>query len=82
MLGLVALALLPDIDFIAFHFGIPYRHPFGHRGAAHSPAFALLVGALVAATLRAFGRPPQFGGAQRPGAVDAAGWKMSEGAVP
>ena len=56
MVGLVALALLPDIDFIAFHLGIPYRHPFGHRGATHSPAFAILVGALVAATLRAFGR--------------------------
>ena len=57
MFGLAALALLPDIDFIAFHFGIPYRHPFGHRGATHSPAFAILVGLLVAATLRMLGRP-------------------------
>jgi inner membrane protein len=42
-----ALAMLPDVDVIAFALGIPYEHPFGHRGATHSIAFALLVTALA-----------------------------------
>jgi inner membrane protein len=57
MLGLSALAVLPDADFIAFKVGIPYPHPFGHRGMAHSLLFALLVGLLVAAGLRLRRRP-------------------------
>lgn len=39
-----ALSMLPDADVIAFVFRIPYAHPFGHRGASHSIAFAVLVG--------------------------------------
>ncbi len=35
-------AIFPDIDVLAFHFGIPYSHPFGHRGFTHSIVFALL----------------------------------------
>ena len=42
------LAMVPDLDVIAFAFGIPYAHPLGHRGLTHAPAFALLVGALLA----------------------------------
>jgi inner membrane protein len=57
MLGLSALALLPDADFIAFNVGIPYPHPFGHRGMTHSLLFAVLVGLLVAAGLRLRRRP-------------------------
>jgi inner membrane protein len=37
-------SLVPDLDVIAFKFGIPYQAPFGHRGATHSIAFALLMG--------------------------------------
>jgi inner membrane protein len=37
-------SLVPDLDVIAFRFGIPYAAPFGHRGATHSIAFALLMG--------------------------------------
>jgi inner membrane protein len=37
-------SMMPDLDVIAFRFGIPYSAPFGHRGATHSIAFALLVG--------------------------------------
>ena len=37
-------SLVPDLDVIAFKFGIPYAAPFGHRGATHSIAFALLMG--------------------------------------
>jgi inner membrane protein len=57
MLGLSALAVLPDADFVAFMVGIPYAHPFGHRGMTHSLLFAALVGALVALGLRLRRRP-------------------------
>jgi inner membrane protein len=48
-------AMLPDIDVIAFSFGIPYEAMFGHRGFTHSFFFAALVGA--AATRRLLHRP-------------------------
>lgn len=42
--GLMALALacavLPDIDALGLWLGIPYAHPFGHRGFTHSLPFA------------------------------------------
>jgi inner membrane protein len=31
---------VPDLDVLAFRFGLPYDSPFGHRGALHSLAFA------------------------------------------
>ena len=46
----IAAAVLPDADVIGFRFGVPYASEFGHRGASHSLAFALLLG-LIAATL-------------------------------
>jgi inner membrane protein len=46
---LVGAAYLPDIDVLAFAFGIPYDAPFGHRGALHSPAVAVLCAALLGA---------------------------------
>jgi inner membrane protein len=46
-LGLGALALLPDLDVVAFPLGIKYGAPFGHRGALHSLAVALLVGVII-----------------------------------
>jgi inner membrane protein len=33
MVAFSALSLAPDLDVIAFRFGIPYSAPFGHRGA-------------------------------------------------
>jgi inner membrane protein len=39
ILGIVA-AVLPDADVLAFNFGIPYEHMFGHRGFTHSIFFA------------------------------------------
>jgi inner membrane protein len=42
------LALLPDVDVVGFVLGVPYRAPWGHRGATHSLVFALAVAALVA----------------------------------
>jgi inner membrane protein len=38
----VLSSLLPDADVLAFSFGVPYHHFFGHRGFFHSPFFALL----------------------------------------
>src|SRR4051794_8729636 len=48
MLFFSLLSLLPDLDVIAFRLGIPYRAPFGHRGAAHSICAALLLALLFA----------------------------------
>jgi inner membrane protein len=39
---LVMAAYLPDVDVVGLAVGVPYRAPFGHRGALHSPAFALI----------------------------------------
>jgi inner membrane protein len=43
--GLMALALacavLPDIDAVGLWLGIPYDHPFGHRGFTHSLPFSV-----------------------------------------
>ncbi|MEO8067295.1 MAG: metal-dependent hydrolase [Flavobacteriales bacterium] len=35
-------AMVPDIDVLAFKFGVAYDHPFGHRGFTHSLVFAVL----------------------------------------
>ncbi|MEO6022039.1 MAG: metal-dependent hydrolase [Burkholderiales bacterium] len=44
LLAAIVATLLPDLDVIAFHFGVPYDSPFGHRGFTHSFAFAALIG--------------------------------------
>jgi inner membrane protein len=44
---LAALAALPDLDVLAFAFGIPYAHPLGHRGLTHSLFFAAVLAPLV-----------------------------------
>ena len=41
--ALAVTAALPDLDVLAFRFGIPYSHPLGHRGLSHSLLFALLI---------------------------------------
>ncbi len=43
----VASTILPDIDVLAFSFGIPYEAPFGHRGFTHSIVFAMLWATLL-----------------------------------
>ncbi|MCB1188925.1 MAG: metal-dependent hydrolase [Leptospiraceae bacterium] len=40
-------SVLPDIDVIAFKFGIPYAHPFGHRGFTHSIFFAIVLSVTI-----------------------------------
>jgi inner membrane protein len=44
-----ALSLVPDLDVMAFRFGIPYGSRYGHRGFSHSLCCAALVSLLVAA---------------------------------
>ena len=60
LLAGVAASVLPDIDVVAFSFGIPYEHEFGHRGFSHSLFFAALVALLGACAHRwlysSFGR--------------------------
>jgi inner membrane protein len=53
----VLLTMVPDLDVVAFRFGIPYGHMLGHRGLSHSILFAVLVSALAAL----FFRQPQAG---------------------
>jgi inner membrane protein len=47
-LGAVCSAL-PDLDVVAFRFGIPYEHMLGHRGLSHAPLFAAALAAIVVA---------------------------------
>lgn len=42
------LAMLPDADVIGFALGIDYGDTWGHRGATHAIAFAVMVAAGVA----------------------------------
>lgn len=48
----IVVSILPDLDMLAFHYGLPYAHEFGHRGASHSLAFC----AMLALTAMAFSR--------------------------
>jgi inner membrane protein len=45
-------SVLPDLDVIAFRFGIPYAAEFGHRGVSHSLLFAFAVAILGACFCR------------------------------
>ena len=40
-------SVIPDADILAFSFGIPYHHLFGHRGIFHSLFFGLLMGIFI-----------------------------------
>src|SRR5687767_10129714 len=53
-----ALAMMPDLDVIAFAFGIPYEHPWGHRGATHSFVFAFFVTAVAFVLAKPLKLPP------------------------
>ncbi|MFN6945649.1 MAG: metal-dependent hydrolase [Cytophagaceae bacterium] len=48
IIGLAALCtIIPDADVLGHAFGIPYEHPFGHRGFTHSILFALLLAVFI-----------------------------------
>jgi inner membrane protein len=57
-LALVFVAIVPDLDVIAFSLGIPYAHPLGHRGFSHSLLFAGGLSALVCVAF--FCEPSRF----------------------
>jgi len=46
LLGVIC-SILPDADVLAFKFGIPYEHLFGHRGFTHSIFFAAILAIAV-----------------------------------
>lgn len=52
-LGVVA-SVVPDVDVLAFKFGIPYASVMGHRGLTHSVLFALVIAVLGAFAYRTF----------------------------
>jgi len=43
----ISSAVLPDLDVLAFKFGIDYLHPMGHRGFTHSILFAFVLSILL-----------------------------------
>ena len=64
-----ALSMLPDADVIGFSLGVRYEAPWGHRGATHSFAFAVIVGlaAGLMARLRSYRQQRASAFAQTPG---------------
>jgi inner membrane protein len=52
MVLLAAASLAPDLDVIGMHFGVPYGAPWGHRGATHSLAMALVAGVALSLLVR------------------------------
>jgi len=57
MLFWAALSFLPDADVIGFSFGVQYADEWGHRGATHSLAFAVVIGSLAGVAARLVHRP-------------------------
>jgi inner membrane protein len=41
------VSVLPDLDVLAFRFGVPYAHLFGHRGFFHSLFFGFALSILL-----------------------------------
>lgn len=54
----LAFAVLPDIDALGLWLGVPYAHPFGHRGFTHSLFFSALLASAVALFAPALGAMP------------------------
>jgi len=52
LLAGVAASVLPDVDVVAFRFGIPYADDLGHRGFTHSLLFAAFVALATACAFR------------------------------
>ena len=53
-----AASVLPDVDSLGFAAGVPYGHPFGHRGFTHSFFFAATVALLCVPLARRLGASP------------------------
>ncbi|MGA9534645.1 MAG: metal-dependent hydrolase [Desulfobacterales bacterium] len=50
----VAVSVMPDLDVLAFRYGISYASNFGHRGFSHSFLFAAVLALLGACAFRYF----------------------------
>ena len=50
----VAVAVMPDLDVLAFRYGISYASNFGHRGFSHSLLFAAALALFGAGAFRYF----------------------------
>src|SRR5215470_15783593 len=51
--GLGAIcAVVPDLDVVSFHFGLPYAHMLGHRGLSHSLLFAAGLASIMTVLVR------------------------------
>jgi len=50
----VAVSVLPDLDVLAFRYGISYASNFGHRGFSHSFLFAAALALVGACAFRYF----------------------------
>src|SRR5215831_4625557 len=51
--GLGAIcAVVPDLDVISFHVGLPYDHVLGHRGFSHSLLFAAGLASIMTVLVR------------------------------
>ena len=48
----VAVSVLPDLDVLAFRYGISYASDFGHRGFSHSLLFAVFLALVGASAFR------------------------------
>lgn len=49
-------ALAPDLDVLAFRYGISYESEWGHRGWTHSVVFSILFGGLMALSFKQLNR--------------------------
>lgn len=49
----IVLSIIPDLDVLAFRFGISYASDIGHRGFSHSLTFTTLAALLGASLFRA-----------------------------
>ena len=63
------LSLLPDADVLGFAFGIRYGAPWGHRGATHSFAFSVALGAALGLLVVALRTPVYHRPALRTGVL-------------
>ena len=55
-----ACSVIPDLDSIGYHLGVPYNSLFGHRGFTHSLTFALALALLLAPLCRRLSPPVSF----------------------
>jgi inner membrane protein len=57
----VTCSILPDVDALGFHAGVPYGALWGHRGMTHSLLFAAILAAGLALAFRRAFRPWKLG---------------------